>query len=900
LPYHHGGAKVRGEQLIGTRIGNFLLTGILSEAEASVLFRAEHPELGRRAAIKVLDLQQSALSEVKTRFLEEARLLAQIQHPNVVSVFDFGKTIRHELYYVMELLQGTTLDRILERYRSLTPGQLWPYLEQICDGLEVVHAHGIVHRDLKPANVFVLEGKRSPIKLVGFGIARLDEPLRAGAHRPLSVAPEQAAGRGDEVGAWTDLYALGVLIHWALAGRPPFDDPSPAALLAKHASEEPPPLVGRMAVPPAIAELVGRCLAKAPEERPSSAAEIAETFRDALAMAEAPTRPVAVVEPARTEEGAVPARLTPRAPSVPAVVASPALSEVRRAAVVELPPSERRERRPALPEEPSRQVRAAESCEPNMLSAFAGVEVSEGNDVEGQSPATAHAAVDEHPDVEDGEERAPDFVDEEAVAPAEPERAPDVADGGPERAPDFADEEELESAPEVADRAEPEPAVEGADPPAYGLQDGRRPSREVPGIDPARGRRLSREVELAIEPAREDPARELARRETLVDEEPARADEPDADVGDSVEEAAAPLEELDAIAPARRTARRLRPVIAAGVVIVIAGALLVAFVALRPGRESDPARGARKNLEIASLRSAAELRSSLVAALGPRGDATLARQIHALSSADAGAVRELAAAVKGSASGQLLLGQLLLTVGAPQAALAVARAALKQEPKSPQAQVLLGEAICATGDPQAAIAHYERAIAAAASDGRAHLRLGEARQLLGNLDLALAAYQRALAVDPKLAAQARTMIGEAFALKGQVHNAIVEYRAAIVADARYAPAHLSLGRAEARRGFFDDALVALDQAVKADPEQARAWQNRGAVLLNLGRKDEAITSYRRAIALRPDLVEARYQLGEAYLALGQTAPAREQFEAVVAVEPEHAQAVIALEKLRQK
>jgi serine/threonine protein kinase/tetratricopeptide (TPR) repeat protein len=944
---------VRGDQLIGTRIGNFLLTGVLSEGETGVLFRAEHPELGRRAAIKVLDAQQSALSEIKTRFLDEARLLAQIQHPNVISVFDFGKTIRHELYYVMELLQGTTLDRVMERHRPMTPEQLWPYLEQICDGLEAAHAQGIVHRALKPSNVFVLEGKRSPIKLVGFGIA-MDAP---GSGKPLTISPEQAAGHTDEIGLWTDLYSLGVLIYWALAGRPPFDDPIPSVLLSKHATEEAPRLVGRPPVPAAISELVRRCLAKLPEDRPSSAAEIAETFQSALGLT-AGTEPTTapfrlsptMPQPKSSlrEEDETPIRLVPLPPMVPAMVA-PATAEARAVAPEEIcAPDERAI--PASSEEPRSSAPVARQSEPNLLSALAGVKVSE----DAEEPAADEPADHEEseperaPDFVDGEEsepeRAPDFVDGEESEPertpdfvdgeeSEPERTPDFVDGEesePERAPDFVDHEESEPerAPDFVDREES--AIEAAEPPPVEAVRERRASQAVPPLEAVRERRASqavpplevvreRRASQAVPPleavrerraSREvvPPVADIADEPSSVDEpsavepdlEPPRRDEPSS-VDESAAEAAAvaatPVEELEAIAPVRKIARWVRPVIAAGVVVAIAGVLLVVFVALRPGKEA-PSRSPRKSLEIASLRSSVELREALVTALGLKSDAPLAGKIRALSSADEGAARELADAAKGSPSGQLLLGQLLLAVGAPQPALEVARAALKHE-SSPQAQVLLGEATCATGDPEAAIPYYEKAIAAAPTDGRAHLRLGEARQLLGNLDQALSTYQQALQRDPKVAAPARTLTGDVFALKGQVHNALAEYRAAITADARYAPAHLALGRAEARRGFYDDALPALELAVKADPELARAWQNRGAILLNVGRKDDAIASYRRAITLRPNLLEARYQLGEAYVVLGQTAPAREQFEAVLAIDPEHAQAVIALEKLRQ-
>jgi hypothetical protein len=285
--------------MVGTKVGNYALTRLLGSGGMGSVYHAEHPEIGREVAIKVLaeDLVQSATSA--ERFLREARSMVRVKHPNVIEVYDFGRTERGQLYYVMELLVGRDLAEIIESEGSLSVAKVGALLEQICPALQAAHDAGVVHRDLKPANIFVLDGEPLRIKILDFGIAKLlEQPEGSSSTRtgmllgtPHYMAPEQAAGENRRIGPATDIYALGAILYHLLAGRLPFDSEMVAVLLAQHIEKPPEPLRSvAPSVPEAVAALVDQCLAKKPERRPPSAAVFLDSYSRAMRQA---LRPVA-------------------------------------------------------------------------------------------------------------------------------------------------------------------------------------------------------------------------------------------------------------------------------------------------------------------------------------------------------------------------------------------------------------------------------------------------------------------------------------------------------------------------------------------------------------------------------------------------------------------------------
>ncbi len=253
------------------------------------VYLGEQVSLGRKVAIKVLHQDLHAQAGMAERFKREARLLSAVEHPAVVHIVDFGESGDHACL-VMEFVEGQSLYDVLLP-GPMPPGRALPLLQQLAEGLAAIHDKSIIHRDLKPENVFISPGARGEqARLLDFGIARLVEPEAGSAVSQVGVvlgtpeylSPEQAVGA--KVDTRSDLYSFGVLMYRVLAGRLPFDGPSPRHFLAQHASHAPLPL-DRAA--PSLSRYIGllslvmRLLEKDPSKRPQSAHELA----DALAAA---------------------------------------------------------------------------------------------------------------------------------------------------------------------------------------------------------------------------------------------------------------------------------------------------------------------------------------------------------------------------------------------------------------------------------------------------------------------------------------------------------------------------------------------------------------------------------------------------------------------------------------
>ncbi len=269
----------------GALIGQYRLLGLLGEGAIGRVYLAEHTELGRRVALKMVRSELARKRSVVERFFGEARAVNQIHHKNIVEITDFVREdVVGRSYYIMELLEGCTLRGLLERGAPIPVERALGIVRQICSALEAVHATGIVHRDIKPENVFLCEREGTPdfVKLLDFGAAKLsnlhDERLqhqtRAGAlvGTPHYMSPEQTYGA--EVDHRADIYALGVLLYEMLVGRVPFDGDTGHVLLAhRSVAPERPRLVSR-AIPERLESLILRCLEKERAKRPQSMEEV--------------------------------------------------------------------------------------------------------------------------------------------------------------------------------------------------------------------------------------------------------------------------------------------------------------------------------------------------------------------------------------------------------------------------------------------------------------------------------------------------------------------------------------------------------------------------------------------------------------------------------------------------
>ena len=277
-------------ELVGERIGNYCVTALIKKGGMGAVYMAEHPEIGRKVAIKVMFRTLDARSRDAERFLFEARAAANIDHPNVIDIYDFGRLDDGRPYLVMELLQGRELADVIHQRGKMPAAEVLPYLRQICAGLQAAHNAGIVHRDLKPENVFVLDRQPLAVRVLDFGIAKTQTWPGASltgtgkiVGTPLVIAPEQASCESAAISPRTDLYSLGVILYWMLAGKPPFSRDAPVVLVARHILTPPPPLQEvEPSVPPGVADLVNQCLEKLPERRPATASEVAARFARAL------------------------------------------------------------------------------------------------------------------------------------------------------------------------------------------------------------------------------------------------------------------------------------------------------------------------------------------------------------------------------------------------------------------------------------------------------------------------------------------------------------------------------------------------------------------------------------------------------------------------------------------
>jgi tRNA A-37 threonylcarbamoyl transferase component Bud32 len=282
--------------MVGETFGNYEVVATLGKGGVGVVYLAQHQTIARRAAIKVIATELSKDRDVVKRFFLEALATSLIRHPGIVEVYDYGVESNGRAYIVMEYLEGETLAACLERTITLSWQTACAIAQRIASAVGAAHRHGIVHRDLKPGNVFVSRVAGSSaaterqIKVLDFGLAKLLsddrnlEPItRAGMFlgTPMYISPEQCSAAG-EVTPSTDIYSLGCILFEMICGKPPFERDGIRAILGAHMFEAPPRLSERVAgVPAWLDDLVARMLAKKPDERPASMAEVAEELASA-------------------------------------------------------------------------------------------------------------------------------------------------------------------------------------------------------------------------------------------------------------------------------------------------------------------------------------------------------------------------------------------------------------------------------------------------------------------------------------------------------------------------------------------------------------------------------------------------------------------------------------------
>jgi len=276
------------DDLIGKSLGQYRIVEQLGRGGMAVVYKAYQASLDRYVAIKVLPFFQAQDPTAMERFYREARAIARLEHPNILTVFDFGQ-VDGTLYIVMQYVEGGTLKERLGAPLDLDVAA--KIVRQVGEALEYAHGLGVVHRDIKPSNVLLAKGDR--VLLSDFGLAKMMESTSAltkagvGMGTPQYMSPEQ--GRGEPVDGRSDIYSLGVVLYEMLTGQVPFDAETPLAVVLKHLSTPlPRPRGLNPQIPEPVEQVILKATAKSPAQRYQSAAEMVEALLQASGLARTP------------------------------------------------------------------------------------------------------------------------------------------------------------------------------------------------------------------------------------------------------------------------------------------------------------------------------------------------------------------------------------------------------------------------------------------------------------------------------------------------------------------------------------------------------------------------------------------------------------------------------------
>jgi tRNA A-37 threonylcarbamoyl transferase component Bud32 len=282
----YGMQMLRREVRQARELGQYSLQQRLGQGGMAEVYLAEHRLLRRLCAIKLIRAENADDPHAQRRFAREVRAMTRIRHPHIVEIFDYGVSAEGKFYYVMEYLTGHNLEELVHRHGPLPPGRVVYLLRHIMSALEAMHGQGVIHRDIKPSNIFL--SAPDVVKVFDFGLVHVEAGVLTAADAgkltrdnrvvgtPAYMAPEQI-DLTRPIDARSDLYAVGLVTYFLLAGGNPFARDEVRKIFAAHMHEEAPPL--REVVPGVPADLAGivhRCLAKNPDDRYPDAASMRE------------------------------------------------------------------------------------------------------------------------------------------------------------------------------------------------------------------------------------------------------------------------------------------------------------------------------------------------------------------------------------------------------------------------------------------------------------------------------------------------------------------------------------------------------------------------------------------------------------------------------------------------
>ncbi len=332
--------------MTGVIINNYRILGPIGQGGMGTVYLAEHPFIGRKAAVKVLKADFAAVPDVVERFMNEARAAHAIHHPNIIDIIDVGRLPSTLPYLMMEFLEGGSLGDRIARQGRRSVDEAIELATQTAGALAAAHDKGIVHRDLKPDNIFVIPDPSNPsgmrVKILDFGIAKLRADVainhktttngtRMGS--PYYMSPEQWGGQPNEIDGRTDIYALGIVLFEMLAGAPPFVADRQEDLMIAHVMQPLPSLrAANPLVPEGLEAVIVKATAKKRDERFATMADMQVALRTSRVPAGiAPVAATIVMAP--KDRSSVPAQPLPTPPPIELPIRSGRLTTLGGAAV---------------------------------------------------------------------------------------------------------------------------------------------------------------------------------------------------------------------------------------------------------------------------------------------------------------------------------------------------------------------------------------------------------------------------------------------------------------------------------------------------------------------------------------------------------------------------------------
>ena len=279
-------ASTGAHRMLGTVVlGAFELVDVLGQGGMSVVYKGRHRLTGQEAALKILPPELAAHAQVKSRFVEEARALAQLDHPNIVHLYNFDQETNGCFVLAMQFVQGKTWERLILEHTRLDWVSSATIAVDVLRALEYAHGRGVIHRDMKPSNVLV-RADDGTATVMDFGIAKMTTSTRLTATGQTMgtvryMSPEQV--RGQEVDLRTDIYSLGATLYESIVGDTPFDGDTHFEIMTRHLNEPPKaPSVRGIPVPAELETALMRSLAKKPDDRFAAARDFRKALEAAL------------------------------------------------------------------------------------------------------------------------------------------------------------------------------------------------------------------------------------------------------------------------------------------------------------------------------------------------------------------------------------------------------------------------------------------------------------------------------------------------------------------------------------------------------------------------------------------------------------------------------------------